>query len=149
MSKNKFCQSIWLQADLCFISPMLLGNGENEHSDNDLLIDSEGKPFIPGSSLAGVIKSGLKNTTKISRHHMSLLLGEDGEGNHQSMVMIHDCFLKKTSNAEIIVRDGIEINEYTKTAKNKSKYNFEVLNSGAVFEFRMEILIREQEIYCI
>lgn len=122
----------------------MLGNGENEHSDSDLLIDSEGRPFIPGSSLAGVIKGGLTGTTKISKQDMDLLLGEDGQNGHQSMVTIHDCFLKEDSKADIIIRDGIEINEYTKTAKNKSKYDFEVLNLGAVFQFRMEILIREQ-----
>ncbi len=144
MSANKYCQSFLLMADLRLESPMIIGNGVNEHSDNDLLLDSEGRPFIPGSSLAGVIKSGLKNTTQISEKDLNLLLGEEGVDSRQSMVIVNDCFLKKESKSEIVIRDGIEINEYTKTAKNKSKYDFEVLNSGCVFQFKMEIVTREK-----
>ena len=145
MSENRFYRSFWLQADLRLTSPMMLGNGVNDNSDNDLLIGADGNPFIPGTSLAGVIKAGMKDNTCIDSKHMDLLMGKEGDDSRQSMVILHDSFLKeRKQNVEVVVRDGIEINEYTKTAKNKSKYDFEVLNPGVVFGFRMEILVRER-----
>lgn len=145
MSENRFYRSFWLQADLRLTSPMIIGNGVNNNSDNDLLIGLDGNPFIPGTSLAGVIKSGMKDNTCISQTHMDLLMGKEGDDSRQSMVILNDSLLKEDEQkVEVVVRDGIEINEYTKTAKNKSKYNFEVLNPGVVFNFCMEILIRER-----
>ncbi len=154
MSNNKFQKAIWLQGELCLQSPMTIGNGIAVHTDNDVLLDSNGKPFIAGSSLAGVVFSAMLDGCRGKEEDLRKLFGEHRVFNdktkkyeteyRQSMVTFYDAFLKKESKFEIAIRDGIELNEFTKTAKNESKYNHEVLNSGAVFIFRMEILIREK-----
>ena len=148
MSNSKLHRSLWLQADLCLVSPMRLGNGLTLHSDDDLLLDSEGRSYIPGSSLAGVIYESLHGKTEMPEEDFKQLFGEHylaGEKEYrQSMVIFHDAFFKEKESADIVIRDGIEMNGYTKTTKNQSKYNYEVLNPEVKFQFRMEILIRDE-----
>ena len=38
-------------------SPLAVGSGENNLTDKDIVRDSRGIPYIPGSSLAGVYRS--------------------------------------------------------------------------------------------
>lgn len=142
MSENKLCKSFWLRGVLCTKSPMLIGNGQQENTDNDLLLDGDRIPFIPGTSLAGVIRNGIREAEGLPKSALAQLFGDDTAQHRQSMVIFHDAPLK--NKARISIRNGIELNEDTKTAKNKSKYDFEVLDPGAEFEFRMEILIREK-----
>ncbi|MFR9000278.1 MAG: hypothetical protein ACLVIY_07565 [Anaerobutyricum soehngenii] len=35
---------------------MNIGNGQNEVTDNDLIKDGSGTPYIPGSTITGIIK---------------------------------------------------------------------------------------------
>ena len=63
-------KKVYYQLKLSQISPLRIGNGENDISDNDLMCDSRGIPFIPGSSMAGVLrekyeKLGGKDTEKL------------------------------------------------------------------------------------
>ena len=44
-------------------SPLSVGSGEKEESDKDILVDSLGYPFIPASSLTGVYREVLGETT--------------------------------------------------------------------------------------
>ncbi len=150
MSNNKFYKSLWLQGDLELESPMIIGNGSAMHTDNDLLLDASGQPYIPGSAISGVVFSSLLGNSGMQDEEIKQLFGEHKNKNgkkiehRQSMIIFHDALLKEDSRVDISIRDGIEINDCTKTAKNESKYNYEVLNPGATFVFRMEILLREQ-----
>ena len=38
-------------------SPLSIGSGEQEDTDADVILDASGTPFIPGSALAGVLRS--------------------------------------------------------------------------------------------
>lgn len=142
MSNSRIAKCFWLQAHMRLISPLTIGNGNAEHTDSDIQRRGDGKPFIPGSSIAGVVRSLIKEAQGLPGDQLKKLFGDDTEKRRQSMVCFWDGDLVKDS--MIAVRDGIEINEYTKTAKNRSKYDFEVLNPGAVFRFRMEIVLREE-----
>jgi len=144
MSKNKLSRCFWLQAKLVLDSPVLTGSGKAENSDSDLLLDAEGKPFVPGSSMAGVVRSGIRSSESLTEAQLAALYGDDIAQHRQSMITFYDSFPAEGSEADIVVRDGIELNEAAKTAKNKSKYNYEVLNPGAKFDFKIEILLREQ-----
>jgi len=61
---DRLLKIIYAKGTLRLLSPLLLGSGEDENSDIDLLRDWEGKPFIPGTSLAGAARDYLeKNLT--------------------------------------------------------------------------------------
>ena len=38
-------------------SPLNVASGEDEGTDADILLDFDGNPFVPGSSLAGAMRS--------------------------------------------------------------------------------------------
>jgi len=120
----------------------MIGNGNAKYTDSDIQRRGNGKPFIPGSSIAGVVRSLIGDAQGLSEEQLKKMFGDDTAKHRQSMVYFWDGDLVEDS--MITVRDGIEINKYTKTAKNHSKYDFEVLNPGAVFRFRMEIVLREK-----
>ena len=43
--------------DIKLKSPLAIGSGENVNTDSDVIVDNTGKPFIPASSLAGVLRN--------------------------------------------------------------------------------------------
>ena len=157
MNKDyKLSKSIYLKADLILKSPIIIGNGISEETDMDLLLDSDNNPFIPGSSLAGAINYELQNKRGIDEKNLNLLFGRKDvskKENINSMIYFYDAYLKdsylenNSINKTICIRDGVKLKEDTKTAEDKSKYDFQVLNTGAVFEFKIEILLRKNYDY--
>lgn len=147
MNSNKLVKSIYLKGDLVLKSPIIIGNGISEETDIDLLLDSNNNPFIPGSSLAGAINYELANKRGIDEKKLDLLFGRKDiskKENINSMIYFYDAYIKKDSPKSISIRDGVKLNDDTKTAKDKSKYDFQVLNTGVIFELKIEILIREK-----
>uniref|UniRef100_UPI0015666515 RAMP superfamily CRISPR-associated protein n=1 Tax=Ruminococcus flavefaciens TaxID=1265 RepID=UPI0015666515 len=45
--------------DIVLVSPLSLSSGLNENTDCDVLLDSRDKPYIPATSIAGVLASRL------------------------------------------------------------------------------------------
>ena len=57
------------------LSPLRLSGGKNDRTDNALMLDSRGLPMIPGSALAGVLRS------RLPREDADLLFGKNTVGN--------------------------------------------------------------------
>lgn len=55
---------IYYRFDLTLLSPLALSSGENERTDSDAVLDSRGKPYIPATSLAGILASASSNEIK-------------------------------------------------------------------------------------
>ena len=146
MNSNKLVKSIYLKGDLVLKSPIIIGNGISEETDIDLLLDSNNNPFIPGSSLAGAINYELANKRGIDEKKLDLLFGRKDiskKENINSMIYFYDAYIKKDSPKSISIRDGVKLNDY-KTSEDKGKYDFQVLDTGAVFELKIEILLRKK-----
>jgi len=45
-----------IQGELHLKSPMIIGSGQDEFADIEVIKDCEGNPFIPATSLTGVIR---------------------------------------------------------------------------------------------
>lgn len=71
------------------LSPLRLSGGKNDRTDNDLMLDSRGLPMIPGSALAGVLRS------RLPREDADLLFGKNTVGNDmtESAVLVGDAAL--------------------------------------------------------
>jgi CRISPR/Cas system CSM-associated protein Csm3 (group 7 of RAMP superfamily) len=131
---------IVLEGIIELISPALIGSGSDEHSDCDVILGADGKPFIPATSFLGVLK-----------HHIKLAGYDDelkqfwgfteGDKGSQSSIICSDLYCK--NDAKIIVRDGIKIDNKTgiveKKDKTGMKYDYEVVEKGAEFKLRIEI----------
>lgn len=122
---------LFYYVDIELLSPMSLGNGDATMTDNDLLLDDKGQPFIPGTSIAGVFQS---------YQNISFNTEED----KQSPVYVSDATLNTKDGYKKDIRDGIKLDD-EKITVDGAKYDFEVVNTGTKFSFRLEIIEREGE----
>lgn len=134
MSENTRMHTYYLLS-FKLLSPMLIGCGKSENTDNDVLLGSDSKPYIPATSMVGVLRrSGHKTDAKgaLDTSEADTVFGLDME----SPVIMSDAVTKcKTYVSE---RDNVALDEY-KVAKEKAKFNYEVVQPGAVFTAIAEI----------
>lgn len=128
-----------LKGEIKLLSPTIIGSGENDNTDSDILLNSEGIPFIPATSIAGVISSFISKTDGTN------IINEIFGGNEsQSKIVFYDLTLKEDSSFSISKRDGIAIDNTIGITKESSKYDYEIIDKGAVFNF--EILLNDNDI---
>ena len=53
----KIAKKKYAEITFCLTAPLTVGSGRNDYTDNDILRDSLGRPYIPACSLAGVYES--------------------------------------------------------------------------------------------
>jgi len=135
--------------------------------DNSVMRDVSGKPFIPGSTLKGLFRSifeslffkeidecsyHTKRATKTNREQFIEELRKGtlricpacklfGSNFIAGRVFFSDCYCK--NNAVVKVRDGVAIRRDVETARDASKFDFEVIEPGA--EFSGEIVLQNVE----
>ena len=83
-----------VKGNLILQSPLLIGTGHGVDSDLEILRDGTGRPFIPGTSWAGVLRSLLHNALKTSdfdKSQLETLLGfSDKNSSRQSALITYD-----------------------------------------------------------
>lgn len=134
-------------------SPLLIGSGENQRTDYDMFLSASGQPMIPGSALAGAMRSFLSQHSKSAV--VEELFGSDRQVwrkeqspkdcsimEFQSRIYVYDTILYDTHRNS---RDGVRLNEI-KTAQNSSKYEIEMVERGASFRIRLEVIQRENHL---
>ena len=140
MSGAKLVRKIVIQSKLKTQSPLRIGSGANEGLTDILILkDKQGQPFIPGTSMAGVLRSEI--AAIYGEEAADKLFGLiDGRNANQSMLNISDVVLTSKG---IIVRDGVAIDELTGVAKTGAKFDFEALERGAAGNVLLELTVRE------
>lgn len=140
MSGAKLVRKIVIQSRLKTQSPLRIGSGANEGLTDILILkDKQGQPFIPGTSLAGVLRSEI--AAIYGEAAADKLFGSiDGRNANQSMLIISDVVLTSKG---IVVRDGVAIDELTGVAKTGAKFDFEALERGAAGDVLLELTVRE------
>lgn len=119
--------------DIKTVSPIALGSGANENSDHDVLLDSRGKPFIPATAVAGVLGSRFDKETKEKLYGK---ISPDGD-NEKSHIIFYDAELCVKENPNISVRDSVALEN--KVSVDGAKFDFEIVETGAVFRCFIEI----------
>ena len=149
MSKEREIASrVVVQGTLKLITPTYLGNGDADGLlDMPLLRDVlQGLPLLTGTSIAGALRNYLRirergyHRKEKKMGLASLLFGavkEDDDG-EQSPLIVDDA-LGDAVQTEI--RDGVKIDYKTRLAKEKQKYDFELLPAGTTFQLRFELLL--------
>lgn len=155
MSNAEIIKGFKVTGTLQMESPLLIGSGENDNViDIQVLKTKEGTAFIPGTSFAGVLRDfAIGKDEKIAEALFGKITREKAKNNTaersaiekllenvQSAIRINDVMLE---NAEVIVRDGVKINEFTGIAENGAKYDYEVVERGAKGEFSFTVEIRK------
>lgn len=125
----------------------MIGSGEEETSDSDILRDSEGKVYIPGTSLAGVSRHFLE--AGVSRHFLKTIgvntddiFGKmDSNADYESKIKFFDAFAENEVNTS--VRDSVRLVD--KVSYKGSKFDYEIAEAGAKFTFKLELDIGDSE----
>jgi len=122
------------------ISPLAVGSGETIMTDKDITIDSQGKPYIPGSALAGVYRrmvvpekaaAYFGNKLSVGREKVNGDEIDDGEALTESKIVVYDAHIYE-GEPYTTKRDMVALDDY-KTAKPGAKFDFEVLEPGVTF----------------
>lgn len=137
-------------------SPALIGCGRNDRTDMDVLLDSEGKPFIPATSFIGVLRHYTRDIDGSHGDNLKRFWGftseekiSDKEKERQSAICCDDLFLENKDGNRITVRDGIKIDNKNGMVEKDKKFDFELIERGARFKLNMEItLSAETNDYC-
>jgi len=122
------------------LSPVHVGSGRAQRSDLDILRDPDGTPFIPATSFIGVLRHAFPITDE-SKNFWGHAEKNDG---HQSALCCSDLTLVQTE-PQIVVRDGIKIDNKTGLVEDKGKYDFELLEREARFQLKMEFTYRSAD----
>ena len=125
---------IYYQLQLTQVSPLRLSNGENQDTDSDLMRDSQGKPYIPGSSLAGAMRSHLDTADA------EALFGEihDDGKNRESRILVSDAVLTNDAAYHISSRDSVRLDE-NGVAEDTGKFDFEVVECTQPYTAILEV----------
>jgi CRISPR/Cas system CSM-associated protein Csm3 (group 7 of RAMP superfamily) len=125
------------------------GMGGNADVDLPLAINGNGELYVPGTSLAGPIRSWLLRQVDEARIREAWGYQEQGsidqqaEG-HASFVTVDDGLVTLPAGATVETRDGVGIDRVTGAAAEHIKYNRAVLPSGSEITFEMTLELVEQ-----
>ena len=136
MTDEQVIGKIKITGELVLKSPLLIGDGAGETFDNfkdiHVLKNHEGKPFIPGTSICGVLREEFTNSPVNKK-----LFGDSEK--FQSAIQIEDILL---SGSKIIYRDGVKIDSLTGTGVVGGKYDYEAVERGARGNLKILINLR-------
>lgn len=129
-------------------SALHLGGEGAERVDMQVLRDPrDGKPLLPGTTIAGALRSALADRLagygQAEPREVAALLGGargDDDGS-QSPLIIFDAIGDLPDAHGIEIRDGVAISPTTGIAEDGKKYDYEVLPAGTTFPIRLELLL--------
>ncbi len=136
--KEKLLGKIIVEAKIENITPIIIGSGmEDKESDIIVIKDWENNFYIPATSFIGVLRHMMMPSCNENLEQYAYFWGID----NQSALIIND--LISLNKPVITIRDGVAIDNKKGIAKDKAKYNFEVVEPGAIFKLFMEVNVRK------
>lgn len=140
--ENAIVKKMIFYVSACLSSPLCVSGGDGILTDQDVIRDFDGNPFIPGSSLAGAMRgylAGGKNQKCIFGYSDADFRRADGK---MSSVLVSDFVFEGAVKTK--VRDGVALTE-GKTSVTGARYDMEVVDTGAKGYFTMEVVVRAQD----
>ena len=124
------------------LSPLRISAGDAAETDSDVLRDKRGLPFVPGSSIAGVLRDMLE-TDKAG----SIFGYINGNTIKESRIKISDAVLSNDTKVEdirISTRDGVGLDEWGCAVKG-SKYDFQIVECDKEYNAIIDYETGEKE----
>lgn len=152
-NSHRFIKERWvITGTLVLETPAHFGNGDADPLvDMPLLFDEvDGHPLLPGTSIAGALRNYLREyelgygKKDSGATFASKLFGtareEESETGEQSPLIVNDAIGRS---AGMELRDGVAIDEKTRTAEENKKFDMQLLAAGSAFPLRFELLVSE------
>ncbi len=137
---QKISGKVNVDGTLVAVTPLSVGGlGTGEHVDLELAEDGTGQYYVPGTSLAGPMRSWLeRRLSKESKLSNSLFgyTNQKGDGGKASIIYISDSPIE---NALKERRHGISIQDATGTTKNGALYTRALLPKGTRLKLKIEL----------
>ncbi len=140
MNKSNFIvKKVYIKGLLKACSSFLISTSDQVY-DLAPLKDAEGRPFIPGSSIAGVLRDLFEDPIEFFGH-----INDTEKETRQSSLITYDCFLSDESIWKSSVRDNIKLKSNEKIVESGKLAQYEVVESGCIFDFMLELTIRQND----
>lgn len=127
---------------LCCIlkTPLSIGSGENEETDHDCVLGYDGKPFVPATSICGLLRRSMSDADA------KRLMGyAHDRGSEVSRLRIGDGIFELDENSQVIdIWDSVALDEH-RVAKDQAKFNYQIIRSGFSFKVDMDFMVYEGE----
>lgn len=147
--QDNIVERLYIKGMLEVVSPLIVGSGEDELADIQLVRDWNETPFIPGTAIAGAARHYLDeacaSTNGVEKGFVNILFGQKAQKNEdttQSLITFYDAKPRGNIHEKLALRDGVALDFVTKTAKKGEKYDYEIIECGQQFDFRLEVLFR-------
>ncbi|MCX6358315.1 MAG: RAMP superfamily CRISPR-associated protein [Armatimonadetes bacterium] len=139
----------WIMTcDLTTTSASMIGSAPGDLVDETFIRDVDGSVVLPGSSLAGALRSALSDEAAgygtpeadcaAELFGCVTAGGEAGRvAAHQSHLIVFD---SRSAAPRAAVRDGVRLQASTGVAAEKAKYDREIALPGLVFPVRLELV---------
>jgi len=155
---NKIRKKCYLKIEFKLLSPLNVGSGASLSTDKDIIKDPDGIPYIPASTVAGVVRDKFKEKygDEMCAQEINKYFGnvkkrkagvieknDDDRESIESRLLFYDAIINTENEGvnHISIRDSVALDEH-KTAKKGAKFDMEVLGPGVRF-----ITYVEQNIY--
>ncbi|MGH2459625.1 MAG: RAMP superfamily CRISPR-associated protein [Chloroflexota bacterium] len=144
-----------VEGNLTLLTPVHLGNGDGDDQiDLPLLRDPlEGRPLLPGATLAGALRGYLQarqlgdrsaaargSTGEIAWAACLFGGAREDDAGESSPVVVDDALANLPG---IERRDGVKLDPRTRTAEDKKKFDLELWPSGITFPLRFELFLAD------
>lgn len=131
-------------------TPLHVG-GFGESVDTDLPLAQNGKDewYVPGTSIAGVLRSWCEQNFghlpfQATKTLLEELFGfQKANKGHASFVLIEDATIEKADQVLTEIRDGVGIDRYYGVAADKAKFDRAILPRGTKLNFQMTVELGE------
>lgn len=123
-----------------------IGAAAADNCDQTFGTDEDGNPFLPGTTLAGALRSALADRhggyRSAESEAVRTLFGHLDSG--ESALIVFDSVAEPAS-VRSAIRDGVRIGATSGVAEDKFKYDRELTLAGLGFPLRLDLLIPDPE----
>lgn len=137
---KKILKKQYLKIEFTLLSPLSIGNGKNEKTDQDIVLNSRGIPYIPGSAVAGVFRDACEKVMGdewTQRYFGSIRDNcNDNKTITESQFRVYDAYIQ-SEEYFVSRRDGVALDDY-KYGIPGAKFDREILESGIIFRTFIE-----------
>ena len=137
---GNFKSRIYYRLSMHLISSLSVGSGSDENTDHDVIVDPEGRPFIPATAIAGVLRNSMDENSA------SELFGDiksESKEKKEDHIIIYDArTAANVSNIYITNRDSVALE--SKVGIKKAKFDMQAVEPGVVLTSYIELLDENQ-----
>ena len=124
------------------MSPMRIASGMDDGLTDILILkNKKGQALVPGTSLAGVLRTAVASI--YNEAVADKIFGSIADNGNQSMINIGDIVL---TGSQLVHRDGVAIDTFTGVGINGAKYDYEAIDRDAQGNLTIELTVRENDV---